>query len=92
MSDDKWEDQPIPEDEAIKAAHPTRSGQHETYQEAMRLVGAKRSKGALVELVNWLLVEARAGWKTANALSVAGNYHASERASREALARLGEKL
>lgn len=91
MSDDTWEDQPIPEDEAIKAAHPTRSGQHEAYQEAMRLVGAKRSKAALVELVNWLLLEARAGWRTSNALALAGNHRASERASREALARLGEK-
>lgn len=41
--------------EAIKAAHPTRNGSHETYATAMRMVGARRSKGALVELVNWLL-------------------------------------
>lgn len=50
-------DQPLPEDDAIKAAHPTRSGRHDLYEEAMRLVGAKHSKAALVELVNWLLVE-----------------------------------
>lgn len=49
-------DQPLPEDEAIKAAHPLRSGRHDLYGEAMRLVGAKHSKAALVELVNWLLV------------------------------------
>lgn len=52
-----WEDQPLPEDDAIRAAFPTRTGDHSTYAEAMRLVGAKRSKGALVSLVNWLLVE-----------------------------------
>ena len=51
------DDQPLPEDEAIKAAHPTRSGRHKEYAEAMRMVGAKRSKGALVELVSWLLIQ-----------------------------------
>lgn len=56
---EEWsdDDEPLPEDDAIKAAFPTRSGSHETYAEAMRMVGAKRSKGALVALVNWLLVE-----------------------------------
>lgn len=49
-------DQPIPEDDAIKAAHPLKTGRHDLYQEAMRMVGAKRSKGALVDLVVWLLV------------------------------------
>lgn len=48
-------DDPIPEDEAIRAAHPVRSGDHRTYNDALRMVGAKRSKGALVELVNWAL-------------------------------------
>ena len=51
------DDQPLPEDAVIKAAHPTRSGNHALYGEAMRLVGAKRSKSALVALVNWLLNE-----------------------------------
>jgi hypothetical protein len=51
-----WEDAPLPEDEVIRAAFPTRSGKHETYAEAMRLVGARHSKGQLVALVNWLLV------------------------------------
>lgn len=51
-----WEDKPIPEDKAIDAAHPVRSGRHDTYAEAMRLVGAKHSKYALIELVNWLLI------------------------------------
>jgi hypothetical protein len=51
------EDSPLPEDDAIDAAHPTRSGRHDLYEEAMRLVGARHSKGALVALVNWLLTE-----------------------------------
>lgn len=56
----EWDvDRPIPEDAAIKAAHPTRSGRHDEYQEAMRMVGAKRSKGALVELVSWLLIRVK---------------------------------
>lgn len=48
-------DHPLPEDEAIKTVHPLRSNRHDLYQEAQRLVGAKHSKQALVELVNWLL-------------------------------------
>ncbi len=51
-------DTPLPEDAAIAAAHPTRTGRHDLYAEAMRLVGARRSKGGLVALVNWLLCEA----------------------------------
>lgn len=51
------DDRPLPEDGQISAAFPTRSGRHDLYGEAMRLVGAKRSKGALVALVTWLLLE-----------------------------------
>lgn len=51
-----WDcDRPLPEDKAIADAHPMRTGRRDLYAEAMRLVGAKHSKGALVELVNWLL-------------------------------------
>lgn len=50
------DDKPLPEDGLIRAAHPTRSGRHGVYGEAFRMVGAKRSKFALVDLVNWLLV------------------------------------
>ncbi len=56
---DAWKDQddkPLPEDEEIRAAFPTYSGRHDTYAQAMRLVGARHSKGGLVALVNWLLV------------------------------------
>lgn len=50
-------DTSLPEDAEIDAAFPTRSGRHDLYAEAMRLVGARCSKGGLVALVNWLLVE-----------------------------------
>lgn len=50
-------DMPLPEDDAIAEAYPTRSGRHDLYAEAMRMVGAKRSKGQLVMLVNWLLLQ-----------------------------------
>lgn len=53
---EEWADRPTPEDEAIGAAFPTRSGSHAQYQEAMRLVGARHSKGALVAMTNWLLL------------------------------------
>lgn len=54
-AEDVWDDGPLPEDTAIDAAFPTRSQRHDIYQEARRLVGAKRSKSALIALVNWLL-------------------------------------
>lgn len=49
-------DAPLPEDDAISAAHPLRTGRHDLYVEAMRLVGARHSKVGLVELVTWLLL------------------------------------
>lgn len=52
-------DRPLPEDAEIKAAHPLRTGRHDLYQEAMRLVGARHSKHGLVELVTWLLEQRR---------------------------------
>lgn len=55
---DRWADKPLPEDAEITAAHPLNSGRHDLYMEAMRLVGARHSKGALVELVTWLLLKA----------------------------------
>ena len=51
-------DLPLPEDDAIDAAHPFRSGRHDLYAEALRMVHAKVSKGALVDLVVWLLLRA----------------------------------
>jgi hypothetical protein len=49
------EDKPLPEDAQISDAHPLRTNDHKTYAEAVRLVSAKHSKYALVDLVNWLL-------------------------------------
>lgn len=59
-SPDAWKDQDdkaLPEDAAIEAAFPTRSKRYDLHAEAMRLVGARYSKGGLVALVNWLLHE-----------------------------------
>lgn len=51
------------ERKAINAAFPTRSGRHDLYAEAMRLVGERHTKSDLVALVTWLLlrVEEAAG-------------------------------
>jgi hypothetical protein len=46
--DDEWSAR-------IAVAHPLRTGDDATYGVAMRMVGNRHSKGALVELVNWLL-------------------------------------
>lgn len=71
---DEWDDRPIPEDAAIHAAFPTRSERHDLYQEAMRLVGAKRSKGELVKLVNWLLHRAEEPSLTDNEIADARRF------------------
>lgn len=53
-----WDDKPLPEDDEIMAAHPgNRTASDVTYAEAMRLVGARRSKVSLCNLVNWLLAK-----------------------------------
>lgn len=52
---DSDEDKPLPEDEVIRDAHPLRTGRHDLYMEALRMVGARHSKGGLVDLVTWLL-------------------------------------
>jgi hypothetical protein len=52
---DESYDKPLPEDAQIKAVFPTKTGDHDLYMEALRLVNAKRSKYGLVDLVNWLL-------------------------------------
>lgn len=53
----QWQDEPSPEDGEIEAAFPTRSGSHAAYARAMELVRTRHSKGSLVALVNWLLVD-----------------------------------
>jgi hypothetical protein len=53
-----WEDTEDEWDDAIASVHPAPgAGTHGHYATAMRMVGNRRSKGALVALVNWLLVE-----------------------------------
>ena len=53
---DVWDDKPDEWTDEIEKAFPTRSGAHEAYATAMRMVGNRHSKGALVALVTWLLV------------------------------------
>lgn len=53
--DDEWT-------ERIDASHPVTSGKteaHNAYAKAMKMVGNRHSKQALVELVCWLLQEAK---------------------------------
>ena len=52
-----WEDVADEWTAAIQTAFPTRSESHDKYGIAMQMVGHRHSKGALVALVNWLLVE-----------------------------------
>jgi hypothetical protein len=56
---DDWKDVEDEWSDAIRAAHPSRSGSHSEYATAMRMVGNRHSKGELVALVNWLLEENR---------------------------------
>lgn len=51
----KWDDKPTKWDAEIDKSFPTRTGRHDVYATALEMVGAKRSKGELVDLVNWLL-------------------------------------
>lgn len=51
-----WEDVDDEWTEAIDAAFPTRSGSHDEYATARKMIGHRHSKGQLVALVNWLLV------------------------------------
>lgn len=44
--------------DAINAAHPVVSKRYDTYQRATELVSNRHSKAALVNLVNYLLIEA----------------------------------
>jgi hypothetical protein len=53
---ESWEDRPDEWTDAVKAAHPTRSGSHDEYGVAMQMVGNRHGKYELVALVNWLLV------------------------------------
>lgn len=52
-----WGDREDQHSEAISAAHPVHTGEHKTYATALEMVGNRRSKYALVDLVNWLLAD-----------------------------------
>ena len=54
----RWDDATDEWSADISEAFPTRSGSHEHYATAMKMVGHRHSKGELVALVNWLLVKA----------------------------------
>ncbi len=58
-----------PEDAEIGAAHPTKTGNHDRFREAMRLVGSRQGKYALVNLVNMLLARIDAETARVNALA-----------------------
>jgi len=51
----RWGDKDDEWSARIAAAHPLQTGDAATYGVAMEMVGNRHSKGALVELVNWLL-------------------------------------
>jgi len=65
-------DKPLPEDDEILSHHPMKNGSHDAHTEAMRLVGAKRSKAALVDLTSWLLQRATAAEAERDRLREAG--------------------
>lgn len=56
VPNDLWGDQDDDLTPEIVADHPAHSGAHDTYAKAMDIVGRRRSKGALVNLVNHLLL------------------------------------
>ena len=53
-----WADRDDEYTDAINEAHPTNTNRHDVYEKAMRLVGNRHSKYALINLVNYLLVKA----------------------------------
>lgn len=59
-----WGDQADEHTDAIRAAHPTRTKQYETWDRALAMVGKRHGKYELVDLVNWLLVRAEQGSPT----------------------------
>ncbi len=57
IEESPWKDTPDQWSEAIAAAHPTKTKDFATQDIAREMVGNRHSKGALIDLVNWLLVE-----------------------------------
>lgn len=74
---EEWEDRPDDLSEAVRAAHPCITKDYATYSRAMELVGNRHSKGALVNLVCYLLREAARPASEIAAEAVAGAYAAA---------------
>lgn len=55
VTEEEWDDRTDEYSDKIKAAHPTRTKEYGKHTLAMRLVSSRKSKGELVDLVNWLL-------------------------------------
>jgi hypothetical protein len=55
-----WEDKPDALTAAVDATHPVYTKDYKTYTEALELVSSRHSKGSLVGLVNYLLVQNKA--------------------------------
>lgn len=55
QAQDAWEDTPDEYTAEIATAHPMKTGDHDTYQIASKMIGNRHGKGALIDLMNWLL-------------------------------------
>jgi hypothetical protein len=75
---EEWADRDDEHTKAIAQAHPMITKDHDRYARALALVEKRHSKGAIVEMVNWLLAraEAKEDWSRAAAdvLSAAREY------------------
>lgn len=54
-----WGEEEDEHSEAIHAAHPTVTKDFDTYHVALKMIGTRRSKYALVDMANWLLARAQ---------------------------------
>ena len=65
----EWIDTDDEYTEAIKAAHPLKTGDHKTRQKALEMVNNRHSKSSLVDLVNYLLKQPSSEDKLREALN-----------------------
>jgi hypothetical protein len=68
-----WKDEPDLFTSDILKAHPTVTGDHETYEFALALVSNRHGKGSLVDLVNWLLFRLKCWEKAVGVTQVMEN-------------------
>ncbi len=64
-----WGDQADEYTDAITAAHPVATKDHDTFAKALAMVGKRHGKYELVGLVNWLLARAQTAEAKAEALA-----------------------